>query len=357
MDWLFQSEFDTAVTVALWSIVAVTVTAIILFAYTIALRIVALTRTRRRQRFLMSWRNIFILSILSRKDAAEQTLPVLHRGDHTDLLEEWNRARSIVSGSAVDNLIELARRTRIPDLAFRLLKKRGIRPRILAVQTFGHLRDSTHRGEIRQLVEHDNTALSITAAEALVEIDPGYGASVVVPLIEQRRDWPANRVSILLNLAGSERVSEPLYRAIRSAENDGRMYLLKFARLMEPEVLDALLKDLMSSSNDPGVLSASLKLISGYGDVPRLKWLTQHETWFVRIQAAKVIGRVGQEEHLPLLESMLSDSEWWVRYRAAQSIVSLPFLGPNQLRKLQKQQSDRYAVDILQQAFAEVGLA
>jgi len=295
--------------------------------------------------------------MLSRKDAMEQTLPSLRRRDHTDLLEEWNRARSIVSGSAVENLIELARRTGIPDLALRLLRKHSVRSRILAVQTVGHLRDSAHRGEVRQLVEHEDTALSITAAVALVEIDPAYGASIVVPLIEQRRDWPVNRVSILLRLAGSERVSEPLYRAIRSAEDDGKIYLLKFARLMEPEVLDALVVDLVSGSNDPGVLNAALKLVSGYGGVPRLAWLTRHETWYVRMQAAKVIGRVGQEEHLPLLESLLDDKEWWVRYRAAQSIASLPFLGPNQLRKLQKKQSDPFAVDILQQAFAEVGLA
>jgi len=357
LDWLFHSEFDTATTIALWTIAAVSVTTVALFTFTIVLRIVTLAQARRRQRFLVSWRDVFVLSMLSRKDAAEQALPSLRRRDHTDLLEEWNRARSIVSGSAVENLIELARRTRIPDLALRLLRKHGVRSRILAVQTFGHLRDSAHRGEIRQLVEHENTALSITAAVALVEIDPDFGASIVVPLIEQRRDWPVNRVSILLRLAGSERVSEPLYRAIRSAENDGRIYLLKFARLMEPEVLDALVGDLVRSSNDAGVLSAALKLFSGYGGVPRLAWLTQHETWYVRMQAAKVIGRVGQEEHLRLLESLLDDPEWWVRYRAAQSIASLPFLGPNQLRKLQKKQSSRFAVDILQQAFAEVGLA
>ena len=53
---------------------------------------------------------------------------------------------------------------------------------------------------------------------------------------------------------------------------------------------------------------------------------------------------------------MLDDPEWWVRYRAAQSIVSLPFLGPNELRQLQARQTDRFAVDILQQSFAEAGL-
>ena len=54
---------------------------------------------------------------------------------------------------------------------------------------------------------------------------------------------------------------------------------------------------------------------------------------------------------------MLTDTEWWVRYRAAQAIAGLPFLGPNALRQLQIRQSDRFAAEILQQVMAEAGLA
>jgi len=75
------------------------------------------------------------------------------------------------------------------------------------------------------------------------------------------------------------------------------------------------------------------------------------------MQAANVLGRIGQQEHVSLLEALLDDREWWVRYRAAQAITRLPFLGPNRLRRIRLRQADRYATDILQQAFAEAGLA
>jgi len=357
LEWLFRSEFETATIVALWSIAAVFVTTVVLFVYTMGLRVATLSTIRRRRRFLERWRHVFASAALSMPAATEQDLPAIRHGDRIDLLEEWNRARSIVSGVAVDNLIALARRTRIPQLAAKLLKRRRVHSKILAVQTFGHLRDGEHRDEIRALLEHDNTALSITAAVALMEIDPHFAVSAVIPMIEQRRDWPKNRVSIMLRIAGSERISEPLYRAIRGADSGGRTYLLQFARLMESEVLDALVDDLIRESNDPGVLNAALKLVSGFRGVPRIAALTQHDAWFVRMQAAKVLGRVGQREHLSLLESLLGDREWWVRYRAAQSVSSLPFMGPNQLRALQHRQSDPFAIDILQQAYAEVGLA
>jgi HEAT repeat protein len=356
LDWLFRYDFDTLTTIALWSIAAVLVTTVVLFVYTVGLRVATISSNQRRRSFLTRWRDVFATSMLSLESARQQPLPRVRRSDRVDLLEEWNRARSMVNGSAVDNLIELAQRTGIPEVALRLFHGRRIRSRILAVQTIGHLRLARHRDDLRALLEHENTALSITAAAALVDIDPDVGISAVVPLINRRRDWPKTRVSVLLRQAGSARISEPMYRAIRSEDDAGKTYLLQFARLMEAEILDALVEDLLRESRDPGVLNAALKLVSGFAGVPRIAMLTKHEAWFVRMQAAKVLGRVGQEEHLSLLEALLDDPEWWVRYRAAQAITSLPFLGPNQLRKLRLRQSDPFAGDILQQTFAEVGL-
>ena len=357
MEWLFRSDFDTLTTIALWSIAAVLVTTVVLFVYTVGLRVATISEGQRRRQFLARWRDVFATSMLSEASARAQSLPRVRRSDRIDLLEEWNRARSMVDGSAVDNLIDLARRTNIPDLALHLLHSHRMQSRILGVQTIGHLQEKAHRDVVRDLVDHENTALSITAASALVDIDPDFGISIVVPMINKRRDWPKTRVSIFLRQAGTARISEPLYRAIRSEEDAGKTYLLQFARLMEAETLDALVSDLLRESRDPGVLNAALKLVSGFSGVPRIASLTQNDSWFVRMQAAKVLGRVGQEEHLSLLESLLGDQEWWVRYRAAQAITALPFLGPNELRKLRLRQSDRYAADILRQTFAEAGLA
>lgn len=357
MDWLFRSSFDTLTTIALWSIAGVVGATVVLFVYTMGLRVATNSGKRRRREFLRVWRDIFAASILSADAAREQALPRIQRADQTDLLEEWNRARNMVDGGAVDHLITLAQRTVIPELALRMLHSRRAQSRILAVQTIGHLRLGRLRDDVQDLLDHENMALSITAATALIDIDPDFGAQVVIPMISRRRDWPKTRVSILLRQAGSERISEPMYRAIRSEDDAGKTYLLQFARLIESETLDALVQDLIRESRDPGVLNAALKLVSGFAGVPRIAALSQHEAWFVRMQAAKVLGKVGQKEHLSLLESLLDDPEWWVRYRAAQAITSLPFLGPNQLRMLRMRQSDRYANDMLRQSLAEVGLA
>jgi hypothetical protein len=357
LEWLLRSDFDGLTEIVLWSIAAVVVTTVVLFVYTVGLRVATVAADQRRRNFMQKWRSVFATAMLEPEAATELQLPYVRRADRIDLLEEWNRARSMVDGKAVDNLIVLARRTLIPALARKRMRSRRVSTRILAVQTLGHLRETELRDDIAALLHDDNTALSITAATALVELDPDFAIARIMPMISERRDWPKNRVSVLLRRAGSDRISEPLFRAIRSADNADKIYLLQFALLMESEILDALVDDLIRESNDAGVINAALKLVRGFKGVPRIASLTQHDAWFVRMQAATVLGRVGQQEHLSLLESLLDDSEWWVRYRAAQAITKLPFMGPNQLRQLRRRQEDRFAADILQQAFAEAGLA
>lgn len=357
MDWLYRYDFDTLTLIAVWCLAGVLVTTVVLFFYAIGLRTATVVRNRRRNAFVTRWREVFATAVINRDAAAALPLPVVRRYDETDLLEEWNRVRSLVDGKAVDNLIALARRTDIRTIAMRKFHHGRLSSRILAVHTLGHLRDAGFQDEFLELVDHPHTALSITAAEALVEIDPAFAGSTVVPMLARRRDWPRDRVSVLLRRAGSERISEPVYRAIRTADDADKAYLLQFTRLVEPEVLDALISDLLRENNDPAVLNAALKLVNGFSGVPRIASLLRHKVWFVRMQAAKVLGRVGQQEHLSLLLELVSDPEWWVRYRAAQAIASLPFLGPNRLRQIQAEQTDPYASDILRHAYAEVGIA
>lgn len=357
LEWLFQSDFNAPVTAAIWSIIGTVGATMVLFAYTIGLRIATILGDRRRAALIALWRDIITVAALSHDEAGSMPLPSIPRADRIDILEEWNRTRATIEGSATDNLVTLAKRMGLPAIAKKMLTRRRLRSKLLAMQTLGHLLDKDSWAPIEELLRSDSTALSITAAVALVDIDAQRAVRQLVPMITQRRDWPRTRVSHFLCMAGSELISEPMYRAIRSSDPDELVYLLQFVQLVEADVIDALAVDLIQSSDSPAVLTAALKLISGHAGVPRIAALAQHETWFVRLQAAKALGRVGQEEHLELLEDMLDDREWWVRYRAAQSIVSLPFLGPNALRQIRNRQADQYARDMFEQALAEVGLA
>ncbi|MDX1482336.1 MAG: HEAT repeat domain-containing protein [Woeseiaceae bacterium] len=356
-DWLFNSGFSAAGRIALWTVVGVAVTTVVLFAYTMALRLALIRNGRRRNRLHEVWRPVFSGAMLDRNTAWHAVLPKFRRRDRILLLDIWNQLRHSVVGPAADNLIVIAQRAGLDRVAGELFHSRDAREKLLAIQSLGYLRDDDYKDVMIALIDSEETIVSITAALALVEIDADVAVRHVVPKIVRRRDWPKVQLSDFLRSAGGERIGEPMYRALRNASDEDTVYLLQFAGLIEAEVLEALVVELIRESRHPGVLNAALKLVNGFDGVPRLASLTRHDEWYVRVQAAKVIGRLGEPEHVSLLESMLEDAEWWVRYRAAQSLVSLPFLGPNRLRELQRRQTDRYAAEILDQAFAEVGLA
>jgi hypothetical protein len=74
------------------------------------------------------------------------------------------------------------------------------------------------------------------------------------------------------------------------------------------------------------------------------------------MHAAKALGRVGLREDVGTLTALLSDREWWVRYRSAQVLTGLPFIGADDISRLTEQSTDRFASDMLRQVMAERAL-
>src|SRR5262249_43356858 len=143
-----------------------------------------------RQDVVARWRQTFAAATLSAAAATDSELPRCAPNEQADLLGEWNSTRASVDGDAVANLIVLAERLGFRSPARKLLRRRKLGVRLLAIQTLGHLRDRTEWSAIAALLDHPNTALSVTAAAALLEIDAVEGLGAVMPLIVRRADWP-----------------------------------------------------------------------------------------------------------------------------------------------------------------------
>ena len=279
------------------------------------------------------------------------------RGSRVELLREWCRFRTLVRGSSSRSLQWLADDLDLLAVARRLLRRRAVSSKILAVQALGFLRDAESWDDIVALLHHQNVTISITAATALVYIDAKSAVVMIIPLIGERATWPRTQVGRLLNLAGPEAVTIPLCGAIQNADTEQACRLLQFFESASMQAVDDLVAQLLLTRTEPQLLVAALKTVRGTLPLNIIERLSRHKVWFVRMQAARMLGQFGRREDYQILEPLLSDSEWWVRYRAAQAITRLPFLGPHALRKLRDRQTDRYAGDIMNQALAEAGMA
>jgi HEAT repeat protein len=115
--------------------------------------------------------------------------------------------------------------------------------------------------------------------------------------------------------------------------------------------------ELLLSRRDPEVLAAALKIASGYASVAHLDECLAHPVWYVRMQAAALLGRMGRTEGTGRLEKLLTDQEWWVRHRAAKAlVVRIKALSRSDLEQFQSRLRDPYAYDALEQALAEAGM-
>jgi HEAT repeat protein len=353
-DFPFVSAFDTPASVALWMTVASIAASLLLLAYTLELRLRRRWHERRRAGVIAHWRALLGDALTGRATAGP--VSKLRRRERRDFLRLWVYTRSMLEGAAAERLIELAERLQLRDYVREQAEHAHLKTKLLAIQALGYLRDSESFGALAAIIDHPSTLLSVTAAEALAAIDAPRAMERLIPKIASRRDWPRTHVFNLLSRAGSAVVSEPLYRCIRAASDDDAAYLLKFAEIAEFDVRDALAVELLRSRDNSEVLAAALKVATGHAAVPRTDELLAHPAWYVRMQATKLVGRMGRKEDVGRLEKLLADDEWWVRYRAAKALVRLPGVDAAELECVRLRLDDRYAKDILDQAIAEAGV-
>jgi hypothetical protein len=328
-----------------------------LFTIVLGFRASHILRKRHLQQLRATWWPIFAETAASEQFAADAALPSVRFWQKLMLLREWSRFRSLVMGQATVSLNTLAGRLDMLPLARRHMNRRSVAHRLLGLQVVGQLRDRDSWDAINATIEDPNIALSVTAATALTDIDPDRAIPRVVPLIGQFVRWPRTQVGRILNRAGPDIVSVRLCREIADAPADAAILLLQFADSAFAGDINAVAEKLLKDRQEPALLSAALKAARGRICPERIVELTRHDVWYVRMQAATFLGRAGNVADLAALEPLLSDREWWVRYRAAQALVASPFLGPNALRRIASRQQDQFARDILQQALAEKGLA
>jgi len=110
--------------------------------------------------------------------------------------------------------------------------------------------------------------------------------------------------------------------------------------LSDPDHDEEVLSLCLAELNDP----TAIDLVRMYIAFPSAQ---------VRTYAAVAIGKIGSEEDIILLEMLLNDENWWVRYRAAQSLISLPFINNEKLSIIKEKTITKRAIEILEQAIAE----
>lgn len=348
---------DPLLRTALWAGLGAVLVSMLLLVYIVVLRLTLIERHRRDQRFMATWRPIMLATI-----AHEPViLPVLTKPERHAFLKLWNHFQESLRGEARSRLNDLALQCRIGEVVRPMLRERSVRDRLIAIFTLGHLHDHAAWQDLVTLAADPHPLLSICAARALLQIDSARALHVLMPAFIARGDWSVAKVTAMLSEAGADAISLPLVNAVTTltaiAKEDETTFklarLLQFLDAAHTEQAAEAILHVLEVATDHGIIAACLRALRDPRGLEFVRAYVSHPIWFVRIQAARALGRLGGHQDRERLVALLSDPVWWVRYRAAQAIVALPMTTRGELENMRAALKDRFAADILKQAIAE----
>ncbi|MBI4290934.1 MAG: HEAT repeat domain-containing protein [Betaproteobacteria bacterium] len=321
---------------------------VLLLVYSIFARF-ARKRTRARElRFRSRWLPI----LYGRMAGDEVPLPSLNVADRLLFLMLLIETLGYVRDEAADSLVALAEELDMAPFVLRFLSSRSAWKRMVAIRAAGVLRLAGAVESLMPMAARDRGPPSLAAAAALIRIDAKRGLAALHALLV-RTDWSADAVASMLKHSGAP--TEPLLVGLlHSAPPQGVKRVVRLIEHLGNSHMLTHLRTTLAAATGPEAIAAILHALRAFGEaVDRRTAIAflSHPDWIVRMQAAYALGGLGISEDAQLLASLLRDRNWWVRYRAAQSMLRLA--GTGAASAAAEQESDPYARDMLRHVLAE----
>jgi hypothetical protein len=318
----------------------------ILFTMIFLNRLRIIRKHKKEEDFTNKWRPI-LLENLYKVPKSLEPVPAKY---NIAFLILWNNLQDVLKGKEKEHLNQLARSLKMDQVALKLIKSRKMVNQILGILVLGNLVEKNAFDKLKNISEKNNITLSMTALHSMAKINPEKTINPLLSFIKERSEWPSYKVVMILDEIGPSVFSKPLADLIKRTKSKEQPPLIRLMKFADPEIAKELAEELLDSAFDPEVISASLEILEKFGDPRNIKTIEKHvnsDLSFLRMRAVKALASLGSIEILPILEKSLTDPDWWVRYRTAEALVSLPMITRDDILKIRDRQNDKFATDIL----------
>jgi len=347
----YRPPSDIYLLVALWTGVGAMALTVLVGLQIVWLRFAMLRLQRREQALTLKWRPLLNAAIAGDEVG---NLPELAQRDRVLFIKLWLHLQQAVRGEASEGLNSIARRLGCDEHMRALLVRGNRAERLLATLALGHMRDKQSWAPLARAAHAADSASSVHALWALVQTDAQRSAEEMAPLLLRRDDWPLSQLANILQNARSE-WQLVLALALLRVTPEELPQALRLVAALRIDLPQNQLKGYLASDQAEVVLAA-LRLARTPAVLDQVRGHLGSKDWRIRLQAVRALGELGDRSDVARLRDLLSDPEWWVRYRAAHALLSLPFLTEAELAGL-RNSGDRYAADMLAQVAAEMEVA
>lgn len=343
---------DPKIVFAFWLGVAVAAMTVVMLIVIIIMRQVVLHRERVHAEAVAFWKSI----VVPEPEDPGLPIPPMHSRDLPGFLEVWNGVHEPLHGETTPHLSRVAREVGLEQRLYKQLTLHSFHSQLIAIIALGHIQNKESFLHVERFIDDKNPIVSLCAARSLTQIDPGRAVSKFVPQIVRRSDWSQGSIAHILQEVGADSVARELSQATLQANAEIAPRLIRFLAGVSPEAASPIIRKTLLSSADERLISTCLQVMTSPEDLDCVRPLLAHPRWHVRMQAAVTLGRLGVPGDEARLVAILSDGQWWVRYRAAQALLHLSFITGADVQRIEREQTDRYARDILEHVLAEKAL-
>lgn len=348
MDLIHSS--DARIVFAFWVGVCVVVMALLMLVAILVMRQLAARAESRHLRATEFWRRV----LTDAMRVPDTPVPPLRQSDVPGFVDAWNDLHEAPENRDNPGMRAVAGAVGLERQLSLALQAGGFHDRVMSMIAMGHLKCPAHLDTLVAYLEDGSTMVSITAARAIMRIDPRVGVEKLIPQIVAHQDWVQGNVAVILGEAGAGIVSRRLGEATLQVNDAVAPRMVRLLADVSPRDAAPVIRALLSGNHDEHLTSTCLQVLAEPSDLDVVRPLLQHPRWHVRMHAATALGRLGGEEDRPRLLPLLSDSQWWVRYRAAQALARLFSHDIVALGGVRDAQEDRFARDILVHVLAEI---
>jgi HEAT repeat protein len=345
----FLTSANARVVFAFWLGVVVVAMAMLMLVVILVMRQVVASRERNRERASKLWRGV----LLDAMHGTTVKVPALPRRDLAGFVDAWNGVHQSLGDDDNPGLQRVAREVGLERHLYIAIDQGNFHNRVMSIIALGFLKSATHFDKLARYLDDRSTIISLSAARALMHIDPSRAVTMLVPHIVSRNDWPQGGVAQILHEVQPAIVSKELSEVALQANADVAPRLIRFLADVSPVEAAPVIRSILAAPPDDHLVSTCLQVMTQPEDLDLVRALLVHERWHVRMHAAAAIGRLGTTGDDALLLPLLGDAQWWVRYRAAQALTRLPHIDEQAMQNIRAGQTDRFACDVLDQVMAE----
>ncbi len=346
-----QAELDFSLTLAWWLAWTTLLLLALIIMGLLLLRWVRWRNAPRMAAFQAYWRPVLLRWAMG--DKVCEPMPVLKARERWPFMRLWLHCQMSLQGPGRQRLAELGLRMGCREMALARVDSTHYSERMVGLLALGFLQDRASVPTLKERLEGGNGQSMVYAARALMEIDPVQHGAVVAHALLTCEGLDFALVSVLLKPFKTrfDAVLMPVcpqpQAAIGLVPHAPSFQWLRLAQALKLLVPQWRLTPFLSSEQHMEILIAALRLVQGEQGTEAVACHAQHPDWRVRVQVARALGRIGGLVHRPILLGLLTDGQWWVRYRSAQALLQMPGMHHDQLLAKVVDTHDRYALSML----------